>query len=298
MNGTGKYIHKKKASIITVEMEEILWEKGLLGDYSPQVLLNTMVYMIGLFFALRSGEEHRRLRHKPSQFTLIEPPTGKPYIVYKEDMSKTNQAGLKERKLIPKEVFHYANEENPSRCLVRLYKLYNSLCPPGRPDHAFYLTPLVHPKENCWFKKAAVGHNKLADVVCQLMRSANIKGYFTNHSLRATAVTRLYEAEIDEATIMECTGHRSTDGVRAYKRESRKLKEISSNVLNQCKKMKVETSCETENAASTSKDTTVSAVSETENISPTVNEDATKRGLQSAVSAMNFDNFTINFNFQ
>ena len=47
LNGTGKYIHKKKASIITVE---ILWEKGLLGDYSPQVLLNTMVYMIGLFF--------------------------------------------------------------------------------------------------------------------------------------------------------------------------------------------------------------------------------------------------------
>ena len=155
----------------------------------------------------------------------------------------------------------------------------------------------MHPKENCWFKKAAVGHNKLADVVCQLMRSANIKGYFTNHSLRATAVTRLYEAEIDEATIMERTGHRSTDGVRAYKRESRKLKEISSNVLNQCKKTKVETSCETENAAST----TVSAVSGTENISPTVNEDATKRGLQSAVSAMNFgntNNFTINFNFQ
>ena len=55
MNGTGKYIHKKKAIIITVEMEEILWEKGLLGDYSPQVLLNTMVYMIGLFLRYEVG---------------------------------------------------------------------------------------------------------------------------------------------------------------------------------------------------------------------------------------------------
>ena len=54
--------------------------------------------------------------------------------------------------------------------------------------------------------------------------------------------------------------------------------------------MKVETLCETENAASTSKDTTVSAVSGTENISPAVNEDATKRALESAVSAMNFGN--------
>jgi hypothetical protein len=32
LNATGKYIHKKKATVITVEMEEILWEKELLGD--------------------------------------------------------------------------------------------------------------------------------------------------------------------------------------------------------------------------------------------------------------------------
>ena len=51
-NGTGNYIHKKKANVITVEMEEISWEKGQLGDCSPQVLSDTMVYLIGLFFLL------------------------------------------------------------------------------------------------------------------------------------------------------------------------------------------------------------------------------------------------------
>ena len=50
LNGTGNYIHKKKANVITVEMEEILWEKGLLRDCSPQVLSDTVVYLIGLFF--------------------------------------------------------------------------------------------------------------------------------------------------------------------------------------------------------------------------------------------------------
>ena len=57
-NGTGKYVYKKKADIITVEMEEIFWKNGLLGDHSPQVLVNTLVYLMGLCFALRSGDDH------------------------------------------------------------------------------------------------------------------------------------------------------------------------------------------------------------------------------------------------
>ena len=146
-------------------------------------------------------------------------------------MSKTNQAGLKQRKLIRKEVVHHANDTNPVRCLVRLYKLYNTLCPPGFPDHAFYLAPLLRPKENCWFKRTPPGHCKLAEVVSRLMKSAGVPGYFTNHSLQVTAATRLYDAQVDEATIMERTGHHSTGGVRAYKRASENPKELSSRSL-------------------------------------------------------------------
>ena len=84
--------------------EEVLWEKGLLGDHTPQVLIDTMVYCMGLYFALRSGEEHRRLCYRPSQIELVTTPNGKEFLRYKEDISKNNQAGLKQRKLAPKEV--------------------------------------------------------------------------------------------------------------------------------------------------------------------------------------------------
>ena len=47
INATGKFVHKKIVSVITEEMENILWIKGLLGDHLPQVLSDTMVYLIG-----------------------------------------------------------------------------------------------------------------------------------------------------------------------------------------------------------------------------------------------------------
>ena len=280
LDGELKSMCTKREPTLLRKRWKRLWEKVLLGDHSPQALSDTVVYLIGLFFALRSGEEHRRLRYRPSQITLIQPPSGKPYLHYKQDISKTNQAGLKQRKLIPKEFVHYCNEENSSWCLVRLYQLYNSLCPPDRPDDAFYLTPLVCPKK-CWFKKVALGHNKLANVVPRLMKSAGIKGYFTNHSLHATATTRMYEADVDEATIMEHTGHWSVDGLRSYKRESLKLNEVTSNVLNRYKRTKTEDVPQPKSTPSTSKENTSKAI---ESVMP-------------AMNLHNANNFSINFTF-
>ena len=76
LQASGKYM-PKKAQPITIEHEDILWEKGLLGDHSLQTLIDTLVY-IGMCFALRSGEEHRRLRYHPAQIELVEPVRGTP----------------------------------------------------------------------------------------------------------------------------------------------------------------------------------------------------------------------------
>ena len=57
-----------------------------------------------------------------------------------------------------------------------------------------------------------------------------VKGFFTNHSLRATAATRLYHAGVDEQLITQKTGHRST-AVRAYKRTSSIQEEMVSKVV-------------------------------------------------------------------
>ena len=164
-----------------------------------------------------------------------------PYIMYCEDTSKTNQGGLKSQKVAPKHVVHHANMEKPSRCLVRLFQKYTVLCPSCHPNDALYLTPLKNPMESCWYSHVPIGHNKLADTVPHLMRDAGIPGYFTNHSLRATATTRMYDAQLDQASIMQRTGQRSVQGVRTYKRTTQKLAELTSTILSQSeKKVKME----------------------------------------------------------
>ncbi|KXJ05048.1 hypothetical protein AC249_AIPGENE2047, partial [Exaiptasia diaphana] len=59
---SGLGIKKKQAQVITLDEEDELWSKNVLGDDNHQQLLDTLLYLFGLHFALRGGMEHRRLR--------------------------------------------------------------------------------------------------------------------------------------------------------------------------------------------------------------------------------------------
>ncbi len=115
---------QEESNVITIVKEEVWWQ-----NHSPQLISDTMVYLIGLFFALRNGKEHRWLRHKPRLTASTRgTPGGNWYLIYKEDASKTNQARLHQRNLV--HVIHHAIEACPMRCLVRLYRVYNTFtCP-------------------------------------------------------------------------------------------------------------------------------------------------------------------------
>ena len=110
---------------------------------------------------------------------------------------------------------------------MHLFIKYNQLIPSDRPDGALYLTPLKNLTQERWYSRFPIGHNKLVDTVPCPMREAGIDGYFTKHSLRVTATTRLYDSQIDEASIMHRTGHWCVEGVIAYKRSFNKLCEVT-----------------------------------------------------------------------
>ena len=72
--------------------------------HNPQALLDTMLFMNGMYFALRSGAEHRQLRYHPCQIELVERQGERShmYLRYTEDISKNKPGGLKGQKQSPK----------------------------------------------------------------------------------------------------------------------------------------------------------------------------------------------------
>ena len=124
----GLGLTKKQDEVITLDEEEQLWSKGVLGDSNPQQLLDTIVYLFGIHFALRGGSEHRRLRSENSQIVKgKDKRTGLEYLEYREDISKTNAGGLKDKKIQGKITRAYENIADKRRCIVRLYEKYINL---------------------------------------------------------------------------------------------------------------------------------------------------------------------------
>ena len=87
----------KRVQLISFNEEEKLWSNNVLGSTSLQVLLNTVIYMCGVYFALRSGKEHRDLQ--VNQIRIEATPSWKRCIKYTENGSKNNPGGLNDQKI-------------------------------------------------------------------------------------------------------------------------------------------------------------------------------------------------------
>ena len=95
LRATALGVKKIKAEAISSSDEDLLWEKGLLGMHNAQTLLDTIIFMCGLYFALRSEQEHCSL--KIDQIELVE--CEHSYIIYTENVSKNHSGGLGHRKV-------------------------------------------------------------------------------------------------------------------------------------------------------------------------------------------------------
>lgn len=142
--------------------------------------------------------------------------------VYHENVSKNNNGPFKKIHVKKKVVPIYACPEVGERSPVNILDKYISKLPSYAIEHdLFYLRPLQAvpaDQKAPWYASVPVGRDTLQKKFHLMCEQAGIKGNKTNHSLRATGATELYESGVPEKLIQERTGHRSLEALRVYER--------------------------------------------------------------------------------
>ena len=179
-------------------------------------------------FALRGGEEHRQLKLSQLVFRTVSDPEHPGETVdiveYKEHGSKNRPGGRHQLNLDNKTVVQYATNDG-ERCHVYLLRLYISKLPESAIQRdIFYMKPkqaIPARASDPWYTNQPMGHNSLETFLKDILKAAGIDcTNKSNHSLRATSISRMYRKDVPDKLIMERSGHLSKEGLMSYQRST------------------------------------------------------------------------------
>jgi len=153
------------------------------------------------------------------------------YHEYTELASKNNQHRFKDINAQNKITRAYALPGN-HKCIVKMLDEYLSLLPSNAPY--FYMR--VNEGRDVGaavFTRKRIGINLLKSILPVLSEKSGIEVRYTNHSLRATAITRMFNSGVEEKIIAETSGHKSIKALRVYERTSEQQRKQVTRVINQ-----------------------------------------------------------------
>lgn len=86
--------------------------------------------------------------------------------------------------------------------------------------------------KKCAVTKQCVRINVLKGILPELAEKSDVTVHYTNHSLRLTAITHVFNCGVPEKVIAENSGHRSTKALRCYERTSEEVQQVVTKVIN------------------------------------------------------------------
>ena len=183
-----------------IENKELrcLKESAVMSPSTPQGLLNNVWFHITLYFCCQGREGQRNLSENTISFQKL----GRMYQTEHPDDKYALRLQLEKLNPECSAFFQY-----PKRSWKR-------------------------PQEGVWFENRCLGVNKLGDMMKILSKAANLSKIYTNHSVRATAITLWSDAGLSNRHIMSLSGHRNENSLRSYNtRPSSQQLQLCSNVL-------------------------------------------------------------------
>ena len=101
---------------------------------------------------------------------------------------------------------------------VAIFELYTSKLNPLRKDLFQKPKKYVRGDENDWFENQVIGRDPLNNMMKQISVDAGLSKIYTNHSVRATCLTKLDEAGFEIRHIQAVSGHKSEESIKSYSR--------------------------------------------------------------------------------
>ena len=96
--GEGKRPHRTQS--LNAEEEEILWECGQLGTFTPESLANTVFWLLIQHFGLWGRQQHHDMEME--NFCFVKDNNGIEFINFSEGVTKTSGQGLNARPRLQK----------------------------------------------------------------------------------------------------------------------------------------------------------------------------------------------------
>lgn len=230
---SGNLNGSQTAAPIPATEEATLWERGVLGESTPQTLVFTVIFLIGKVFGLRGGRELYLLEYN-KQIQLATEGEDEILTYAETTVSKTRPCGLKTfNRPIKRNTAYHTPGHN--RCLVCLYKRYVSLRPAECTKLQLFLAWYRNPasiRAGKWYQNQVLGRHTIDSVVRTVTVSLPepTSGNYSNQSLRKTCATTLRDEGMSRPEIARITGH-SSAAIERYIGPSAKVARFASNVL-------------------------------------------------------------------
>lgn len=216
---------------ITPEHLKQLYQSGAFLTSTPTTLQNKVFFELSLHFGRRGREGLREL--KTDMIKLETSPSGQEYATLTCVPHEKNYQGVGSHATEEHDQCMYATGRDT--CPVASLKLYLSHLNPDCPW--FFQRPKTtnYKGKVIWYCSSAVGANALANFMLKIGTAANLSHRYTNHCIRATAVTTLREAGVAPNDIQAVTGHKSLASIDHYSRVTDKTRSaMSAQLANAC----------------------------------------------------------------
>ena len=179
----------------------------------PLSLLRNVWFHVSLYWCRRGFEGQRGLTKK--SFLFGEDAKGKQFVSMAHDeATKNHQGGVADVESFEKSARMYKTNskfDGYTALEIFLSKLHPNC-------EALFQFPKRNWKagDHVWYENRPIGVNKLASMMKEISTNAGLSRIYTNHSVRATAITLWSNTGLTNREIMSISGHRNESSLQSY----------------------------------------------------------------------------------